>query len=105
MTLGQRQGDDLLLPIRLTPKAKREALGGTWTGSRGESYLSASVTAPPDKGAANAALIAQIAKALSVPASRVALEAGATSRLKRLRILACPPEVEARIAALAAGKT
>lgn len=102
MTLGLRQGDDLVLPVRLTPKARRESLGGTWTGPRGETYLAASVTAPPDKGAANAALIAQIAKALSVPASRVALEAGATSRLKRLRIIACPAQAEAMIAALAA---
>lgn len=49
-------------------------------------WLSAWVTAPPDKGRANAALIELLADALGVPASAISLESGAGSRLKRLRI-------------------
>jgi uncharacterized protein len=98
-----RHGDDLILAVRLTPKARRPGIGGIWTGPDGKTFLSASVTAPPDKGAANNALIILIAQALSVPASKVTLEAGATSRLKRVRIIGCP-DAEAIIAVLVALK-
>ncbi len=50
----------------------------------GRSVLKARVRALPEAGAANAALIRLIAKALGLPASAVSLELGATSRVKTL---------------------
>jgi uncharacterized protein (TIGR00251 family) len=44
------------------------------------------VTAPPDKGKANQALISLIAKALGAPKSSVVIVSGETSRLKILEI-------------------
>jgi uncharacterized protein (TIGR00251 family) len=48
--------------------------------------LQARVTAPPDKGKANEALVSLLAKAFGVPKSHVAIVSGETSRLKILEI-------------------
>lgn len=47
----------------------------------------ARVRAVPEKGKANAALIALLAKRLDWPRSAILLESGDTNRLKRLRII------------------
>ncbi len=86
MSVWRQDGHALLLSVRLTPRAAREALGGHFTDADGRHWLSVSVSAPPDKGRANAALIERMAKALKVPSSSISLEAGDTSRLKRLRL-------------------
>lgn len=91
---ARRDGADLLLAIRLSPRASRARIGGSFTDSHGSRWLQAAVTAPPDKGRANAALIALLAKTLRVPASTIKLEAGDTNRLKRLRIADCTPAIE-----------
>lgn len=44
------------------------------------------VAAVPDKGKANAAVIALLAKALGVPKSAIAVTSGETARLKTVRI-------------------
>ena len=90
----RRDGADLLLAVRLTPRAGRARIGGLFTDSHGSRWLQAAVTAPPDKGKANAALVALLAKRLRVPASTIILEAGDTNRLKRLRIADCTPAIE-----------
>ncbi|HEX7819370.1 MAG TPA: DUF167 family protein [Sphingobium sp.] len=74
------------MPVRLTPRAAAEKVGGLWADADGHVWLSASVTAPPDKGRANAALIALLAKRLDVPRSSISLEVGGMSRLKQVRI-------------------
>ncbi|EXS69794.1 DUF167 family protein [Sphingobium sp. Ant17] len=79
-------GDDLLLAIRLTPGAAKDAIGGCWTDEKGAAWLSARVRAVPEKGRANSALIALLAKALDWPKGAILLESGDTNRLKRLRI-------------------
>ncbi|QDC38851.1 MULTISPECIES: DUF167 family protein [Sphingobium] len=86
MTVWSRDDDDLLLSVRLTPGATREEVGGVWTDDRGAAWLSARVRAAPEKGKANAALIALLAKRLDWPRSAISLESGDTNRLKRLRI-------------------
>ncbi|MET0240318.1 MAG: DUF167 domain-containing protein [Sphingobium sp.] len=82
----RRAGDDLLLSVRVTPRAGAARIGGRWTDAEGHMWLSASVTAPPDKGRANAALIDLLCDTLDLPARTISLEAGDTSRLKRIRI-------------------
>ena len=86
MTVWSRDGGDLILSIRLTPGATREEVGGVWTDDRGAAWLSARVRAVPEKGKANAALIALLAKRLEWPRSAISLESGDANRLKRLRI-------------------
>lgn len=84
--LVRQSGEDIMLPVRLTPRASADRIGGIWTDADGHIWLSASVTAPPDKGQANAALVALLARRLDVPRSSISLEAGEASRLKRIRI-------------------
>ncbi|ALR20252.1 DUF167 domain-containing protein [Sphingobium baderi] len=86
MTAWSRDGDDLLLRVRLTPGAAREEIGGVWTDEKGVLWLSARVRAVPEKGKANAALIALLGKRLDWPKSAILVESGDTNRLKRLRM-------------------
>jgi uncharacterized protein YggU (UPF0235/DUF167 family) len=90
----RRDGADLLLSIRLTPKSSRARIGGVFVDSQGQTWLQASVTKPPDKGKANAALVALLAASLKLPASSILLETGDASRLKRLRLKDCTPAAE-----------
>lgn len=79
-----------LLKLRVKPGAKRNAL----LGRHGEA-LKLSVTAPPDKGKANRAVIELLAEALDLPASAIEIVGGAGSRDKTVRIEGDPAAVAA----------
>ena len=68
----------------------------------GDAWLAVKVTAPPDGGRANEAVLKLLAKALGVPASACRLAAGATSRWKRVHVLGDPEALASRAAVLAA---
>jgi hypothetical protein len=70
------------LRVRLTPKASVDRLDGPGSDAAGALFLRARVRAVPEKGAANTALEALLAKALGVPKSAVRVDKGATGRLK-----------------------
>ena len=53
----------------------------------GTAVLRVRVSAVPDKGKANAAVVALLAKALGVPKSAVSVVSGETSRMKTLAIV------------------
>ncbi|MGB4058546.1 MAG: DUF167 domain-containing protein [Alphaproteobacteria bacterium] len=55
-------------------------------GANGEDMLKASVTAAPDKGKANKALIELLAEYLGVAKSTITIVRGETDRLKTLEI-------------------
>jgi uncharacterized protein (TIGR00251 family) len=77
-------GPDLVLEVRVQPRAKRDEFSAT-AGGR----LKVRLAAPPVDGKANAALITFLAKAFAVPRSAVTLEKGIAARDKRLRV--CEP--------------
>jgi len=77
----QWDGDDLLLRVRVQPRAAKNELAGLH-GDR----LKIRLTAPPVDGKANAAVIAFIAELCGVAPSHVTLTAGAGAREKSLRI-------------------
>jgi uncharacterized protein (TIGR00251 family) len=79
-------GGPLRLRVRLTPRSGRDRIDGWAPDAEGGRVLRARVAAPPAEGAANAALIALLAKSLGVPKSAVAIVSGATSRLKIVEI-------------------
>jgi uncharacterized protein YggU (UPF0235/DUF167 family) len=66
----------------------------------GSAVLRVRVKAVPDKGKANAAVIAVLAKALDVPKSAVTLISGETARLKTVEIEGDPAALAARLEAL-----
>ncbi len=84
-------GDDLILPVLLQPKASRDKFVG-WQGDE----LKITITAPPIDGKANTHLIKFLAKQFKVAKGAITIEAGELSRHKRLRIHApkkLPPEI------------
>jgi uncharacterized protein (TIGR00251 family) len=76
----------ILLSVRLTPRGGRDAIDGIATLAGGRSVLLARVRVAPEKGAANDALVALIAKAFGRPKSAIVIAAGATARIKQVRI-------------------
>jgi len=93
-------GDHLRLTIRLTPNGGRDALDSIETDSAGEIHLKARVTAVPEKGKANKALILLIAGSLGIPKSSVSLVSGDTARKKILRIEGDPEDLAKKLEAL-----
>jgi uncharacterized protein (TIGR00251 family) len=85
--------DHLRLAVRLTPNGGRDAIDGIEADSEGETFLKARVTAVPEKGKANKALILLIAKSLRIPKSSVSLVSGETARKKILRIDGDPEDL------------
>ena len=86
MTFWRTDNVGLVISVRLTPKAAFDRIDGIAELSDGRRVLRARVRAAPEKGKANAALEALLAKALSVPKSTVRVIAGGTSRLKSVRV-------------------
>ncbi len=76
----------MLLRLRVTPNAGRDVIEGFETLADGTTVLRIRVSAVPDKGKANAAVIALLAKALRLPKSAITLVSGDTARLKTVRI-------------------
>jgi uncharacterized protein (TIGR00251 family) len=68
----------VILPVRAQPGARREAIVGEQAGA-----LKVAVTAPPDRGRANEAIIEVLADSLGVAKSKITLLSGATSRQKK----------------------
>lgn len=59
------------------------------------------VSAVPDKGKANAAVVALLAKALGVPKSAVSVVSGETARMKTLDVVGDGATLEKKLLALA----
>lgn len=95
--------DGLVVDVRLIPKGGRDALDGIAPLADGRTVIKARVRAAPHEGAANAALTRLIATAAGVAASRVTIVAGATARLKRLRIAGEPRTIAAALEQAAGG--
>ena len=96
----QRTATGLRLIVRLTPRGGRDALGGVRQNQAGRAHLLARVSSPPVEGAANAALVRLIAKALGVAKSAVAITSGETARIKTLEIAGDPAILEQALKAL-----
>lgn len=80
-------GADVVLSLHIQPGAKKTEVAGP----HGEA-LKVRLGAPPVDGKANEALIAYLAERLGVPKARVILEAGQTSRSKRVRVVGIAAE-------------
>lgn len=93
-------GDHVRLTVRLTPNGGRDAVDGLETAADGEEYLKVRVRAVPEKGKANQALIAFLAKTLGLAKSKLFLISGDTQRKKILRIEGDPEDLMRRLAEL-----
>lgn len=98
-----RVSDGIILSLHVTPRAREDTIAGLAEGPDGP-VLKARVRAIPDKGRANKAVLALVAKWLGLPKSSVTLAAGGKSRVKRLHVAGAPEAlidaVNSRIAEL-----
>lgn len=94
--------DHVRLAIRLTPNGGRDAIDGIEPDGEGTMVLKMRVTAVPEKGRANKALIALIAKSLGIPKSSISLVSGDTARKKILRIDGDPEDLIRKLETLLA---
>jgi uncharacterized protein (TIGR00251 family) len=79
------------LSIKVVPKASRDRVAG-WMGE----VLKVCVTAPPERGKANAAVVEVLAEALGVPRAAVRIVAGETSPRKTIEVAGVGEEVALR---------
>ncbi len=86
--------DGLVITARVSPKASRTAILGVMPTTDGEA-LKIAVTAPPDKGKANAAVIALLAKTFGIAKSSIEVLAGETDRRKTIRVTGDPAALKA----------
>jgi len=87
-------GEGCVLPVRAQPGARKCAILGEQAGA-----LKVAVTAPPEDGRANKALIETLRDALDLKRSQVELLSGKASRDKRFLIRGLTPgELSARLA-------
>jgi uncharacterized protein len=73
--------DGVLLPVRAQPGTRQAGILGEQAGA-----LKVAVTAPPEDGKANKALVDAVRKALGLKRSQVELFSGQTSRDKRFLV-------------------
>ncbi|RIL05651.1 MAG: hypothetical protein DCC71_09685 [Proteobacteria bacterium] len=95
----RRSSDGISFWIHVTPRASRERVGGL----HGDA-LRVAVQEPPVEGAANAACVRALARALGVGRGSVEIDPGAKGRRKLVRVHAAPPrcaDLEAAVRRLA----
>ena len=80
------EANGLLVVIRLTPRGGCDAIDGIAQLADGRRVVKVRVRAAASEGEANAALMKLIARSLGVAVRDVSLIAGATARLKRVRV-------------------
>ncbi|PWK76256.1 DUF167 family protein [Aminobacter sp. AP02] len=99
----RKRDDGVELFVRLTPRSSKDAIEGVEQTADGRAHLSARVRAVPEKGEANGALEKLLAAALDVPKKSVSVVAGATSRLKTVRIAGDAGDLAKLLTGLASG--
>lgn len=77
----------MLLRVKLTPKAKSTKITGAILDEQGEKWLKISVTAVPEDGKANEALIKLLSKTFRLSKSSFHLVSGHTSRFKTIEVI------------------
>lgn len=92
------------LTIRLTPRGGRDRVEGWASAADGSVHLKARVSAAPEDGKANAALVKLLGDTLGVARSAIRIVSGQTSRLKRVAIVGDAVQLEKKLKALGKAK-
>ena len=86
--------------LKVTPRAPSSGVQGVEVDGSGRTHLAVRVSAPPEAGKANAALIKLLAKRWRVPERALEVVSGACARHKVLHIYGSPGELIARLRAI-----
>lgn len=96
MIAVEPHAEGVILPVRAKPGAKQNALLGEHGGA-----MRVSVTAPPEAGRANEAIVVLLSEVWKLKRAQITLVSGASSRSKRFLIRGMSPEeLRARLAEL-----
>ena len=90
--------DGLRVAVRLSPRASADRIQGAVADAAGHTRLKVAVTAAPEAGKANAALIGLLAKWLKCPKSTLSIQSGATDRNKVVLIAGDAAALETSVA-------
>lgn len=90
-------GDHLRLTVRLTPRGGRDRIDGSEPDADGDVYLKVRVSAAPEDGKANKALVELLAKFLKAPKSAISILSGEATRKKVLRINGDPEKLAEKL--------
>lgn len=91
------RGDLVTVSLKVTPKAARTAIQGIDDDGAGGTVLRVSVTAVPEKGKANKAVIRLLATALGVPKTSLTVISGETDRHKVIGFSGDAPALKRKI--------
>ena len=86
MSCYRLEREGIVLTVRVTPRAARDAIDGVKTLADGREVAAVRVRAVAEKGGANDAVVTTLARALDRPRSAVTVIAGATGRIKQVRV-------------------
>lgn len=86
-----------VLAIRVTPRSGKPGVGDWRVGADGREELEVRVAEAPADGAANAAAVKLLAKALGISRSQLSILSGTASRHKRIAIPFDVAEARARL--------
>lgn len=84
MSFYQWQDEDLILFIKVQPKAAKDEIAGIIDYETGQQQLKIRLTAPPVDGKANQHLIKFLSKLFKIAKSDISLLSGETSQHKKL---------------------
>ncbi len=73
--------EGIIIPVKVRPGAKKNSIVGEWGGK-----LKLQVTAPPERGKANEAVVRLLARRLGLQKSRVRIVSGESSRDKKVLV-------------------
>ena len=90
--------DGLRVALRVSPGAGRNRIEGIVPDAGGKAVLKIAVTAPPEGGKANQAVVALLARAWRQPKGSFSITAGAGARRKVLHVAGDGKELMRRIA-------
>ena len=96
--------DGVTVSVRVAPRAGRNRIDGVVAEADGGAALKVAVTAPPEDGKANDAVIALLAKAWRLPKASFRVVRGATARRKTLHVEGDPKALMDRLIAAPVGR-
>jgi uncharacterized protein (TIGR00251 family) len=85
MKQAQKLNDNLLVAVHVLPRAKRDEIEGEVIDSAGKKWLKVRLTATPEDGKANKALIRLLAKEWGCAPSCLSIVSGELSRHKIIK--------------------
>ena len=78
--------DSILIHLKVIPNSSKNQIIGVLSDGKGGAYLKVKVTAIPESGKANKAIIKFLSKFWKIPSSKISVNSGKTSSIKTISI-------------------